>query len=301
MKKIKIKTYEDKIILSVGLSSIIPLIRLCGKSDGLGSYISSNTIIRSLSELVPVISRENFTDKKYRTFIRNVSLGINVITSAIISIKTNGEKFFIEFCLNLISGTSSILIIDKLNELNIVDGVSIFILINCIIRLIKMLSGGVIDILLNLLMCLMFIIVDYNILKICCSYDKFEFKNTGNYNFTLMICNNFFGPKIGSMIFPIMLYVLNFGDYKKIKKDSMFNSNNMLDGIRPNKTNKKLHEVLIKYTLEMSVIGCVTMILGWFVGLDVAMLSLLTSSLLTLKDDFKAAYCMLKVKYVQWF
>ena len=82
MKKIKIKTYEDKIILSVGLSSIIPLIRLCGKSDGLGSYISSNTIIRSLSELVPVISRENFADKKYRTFIRNVSLGINVITSA---------------------------------------------------------------------------------------------------------------------------------------------------------------------------------------------------------------------------
>ena len=116
-----------------------------------------------------------------------------------------------------------------------------------------------------------------------------------------MICNNFFGPKIGSMIFPIMLYVLNFGDYKKIKKDSMFNSNNMLDGIRPNETNKKLHEVLIKYTLEMSAIGCATMILGWFVGLDVAMLSLLASSLLTLKDDFKAAYCMLKVKYVQWF
>ncbi len=116
-----------------------------------------------------------------------------------------------------------------------------------------------------------------------------------------LFCDNLYIQFGTFVILGVLLMPLSKKVYKKIKKDSIFNSNNMLDGIRPNETNKKLHKVLIKYTLEMSVIGCTTMILGWFVGLDVAMLSLLASSLLTLKDDFKAAYCMLKVKYVQWF
>ena len=131
MKKVKIKTYEQKMIFSVSLVGMYSFVKLFKKADGISSYITSNNIIYNVGELIPVISRENFTDNKYKTFIRNVSLGIGCFTSLIISIKTNGKKFFIDFCFNLISCSSSILIIDKLKKLNMVDGIYFSSSINC--------------------------------------------------------------------------------------------------------------------------------------------------------------------------
>ena len=67
MKKVKIKTYEQKMIFSVSLVGMYSFVKLFKKADGISSYITSNNIIYNVGELIPVISRENFTDNKYKT------------------------------------------------------------------------------------------------------------------------------------------------------------------------------------------------------------------------------------------
>ena len=295
MKKIKIKTFEDKMIFSVSLAGIYSLTRVFNRVDnGLSNYIATNNIIQNLGELVPIISRENFTDGKYKTFIRNVALSIGCFTSLIISIRTNGKKCFVDFCFNLVNCTSSILIIDKLKKLNMVDGVSLLVLINFIFNAIKTLSQPLLIVLIKLANCLLFITIDLAIFTICQSYDKLEYKNINNYNFALGICESVFG-KLGILLMPLFLIILNYTDIESIKNG--FNSNNLLDGIRLENHEKKIVKTVITYSIKVGCLGGMTILLSSLIGIcPVYRIGLLTSSLLTLWNDIKSYLSMKKIK-----
>lgn len=296
MKKLKIKTYDDKMIFSVSLASLYTFIKMFNKVDGTSNYITSNNIIQSVGELIPVISRENFTDSKYKTFIRNVAICTGCFTSLIISIRTNGKKCFIEFCFNLLSCTSTILIIDKLKKLNMIDGISISILIGFIFQMVKTISGPILTVLIQLTSCLLFILLDLTIFNMCYGYDKLEYKNICNYNFAMSICESIFG-NLGSLLMPLLLFALNFSDIKKIKKD--FNSNNLLDGIRLKEHEKQIFKVVAVYSIKIGCLGGLMLLLNSFIGVFPAYrLGLLASSLLTLSNDIKAYFSLKKISKI---
>jgi hypothetical protein len=294
MKKVKIKTYKEKMIFSVSLMGMYSFVKLFKKADGISSYITSNNIIYNVGELIPVISRENFTDNKYKTFIRNVSLGVGCFTSLIISIKTNGKKFFIDFCFNLISCSSSILIIDKLKKLNMVDGISIGILINFIFGSIKFISAPILTVLVQLANCLLFILMDITIFNICYGYGKLQYKNVHNYNFAMAICESIAGS-IGFMLMPLILFVLNFSDIKRMKEG--FNSNNLLPGIRLEDHEKKIFKTVFNYSLKLGCLGGVILLVNSFVGIcSVYKIGMFTMALLRLYDDVRSYNSVRNVK-----
>lgn len=286
MRKVKVKTYEDKIVFSVSLVGVYSLIKAFSNIDGVSTYINSNNIIQNLGELVPVISRENFTDNKYKTFIRNVALSTSCFTSLIIAVRTNGKKCFVEFCFNLLSCTSSILIIDKLKKLNVIDGISILILINFIFGAVKSLAQPILVVLTKLASCLLFITIDLFIFRLCHSYDKLEYKNICNYNFALGICENMFG-RLGALLMPLFLIVLNYADIDRISKG--FNSNNLLDGIRLENHEKQITKTIIAYSIKVGCLGGITLLLGSLLGVcSIYKIGLLSSSLITLYNDIKS-------------
>lgn len=294
MKKLKVQTYDDKMVFSVSLAGVYSLIRLFNKVDGASNYMASNTIIQNLGELIPVISRENFTDSKYKTFIRNVAIGFGCFTSLIISVRTNGKKCFIEFCFNLISCTSTIMIIDKLKRINMVDGISISILISSIFSLVNIISGSILTMLINLVTCLLFVLIDLSVFEICYNYDKLEYKNINNYNFAMMICENIFGT-FGSLLMPLIIFILNFSDIKNINKN--FNSNNMLDGIRLEDHKKQIFKGVVSYSIRVGCIGGLILLINSFIGcIPVYRIGLLVSSTMVLVNDIKAYLALKKTK-----
>jgi preprotein translocase subunit SecY len=99
-------------------------------------YILSSGIVECVNVILP-----DLTQRKRIQYTKTLSLGIGIITSTIVSSGFNGIEYFISFSISLLKSSASTLIIDKLNKLKTIDGISVAIILNCLISIPTMIMG----------------------------------------------------------------------------------------------------------------------------------------------------------------
>ena len=99
-------------------------------------YIISSGIIECVRTVLPELSQS-----KSASYTKTLSLGIGVITSSIVSSGFDGVNFFISFSISLLKSTVSTLVIDKLNHLKTIDGISLMIVLSCLFSIPKVITG----------------------------------------------------------------------------------------------------------------------------------------------------------------
>jgi hypothetical protein len=99
-------------------------------------YILSQGIVDCIRTIKP-----DLQERKVINYTKGLSLGLGIITSGLVSCSYNGIDYILNFSLTLLKTSATTLIIDKLNKLKTIDGVSIAILINFIMTIPKMILG----------------------------------------------------------------------------------------------------------------------------------------------------------------
>jgi len=127
-------------------------------------YILSSGIMECVRSIVP-----DLTQRKISQYTKSLSLGIGIITSAVISSGFDGVNFFVSFSINLLKTTASTLIIDKLNKLKTIDGMSLAIVLSCLFSIPSIIegvaTGGLVMTLLFLLSISVVFLGNYKFLK----------------------------------------------------------------------------------------------------------------------------------------
>jgi hypothetical protein len=99
------------------------------------------------------------------------------------------------------------------------------------------------------------------------------------------------------MLMPLLLFVLNFSDIKRMKEG--FNSNNLLPGIRLEDHEKKIFKMVFNYSLKLGCLGGAILLVNSFVGIcSVYKIGMFTMALLRLYDDVR---CYDSVRNVKGF
>ena len=141
------------------------------KHNGIAdSYIKSSILVSLTENVFPSIKKEFENNKSKRLQVtKEISYVVGLFNSIIISVGNCGSGYFLTLGLNLCKNTASTMIIDKLNNLGQVDGVSVAILIGFLFDMPKIilssLSKPFIETILTIISLVSLFGINYTLLK----------------------------------------------------------------------------------------------------------------------------------------
>jgi hypothetical protein len=206
-----------------------------------------------------------------------ISLGIGVISSALVSVSYNGMNYVVNFTFNLLRTSGTTLIIDKLNKIKSVDGTSVAILLNLIFSIPVIIAGlSAKPLILGLLFITSLGIIAYGNYKMLQETentnihykDKTDiFSLTTKNNFTTsLITSSFIAGLINNPIISTgLLFIINplihwFISYHNIKIDDLkkyLQQNEIyIDGLRYEKEIKAyLKKMIMNSSIKLGLVG----------------------------------------------
>ena len=155
--------------LLVGVNDMVAFTKGIATVDGVANYINSRMIVKLL-EYIPSIKKdlEERADKK-SVITKDIAYALGSIKGLILSYGYDGANFYITLGLSLIKTVGTAFIIDRLDRLHQVDGVSVAVLIGCICSLPKVAKSFVtkdfVQIMLSLLTIVSLIGINYIAIK----------------------------------------------------------------------------------------------------------------------------------------
>ncbi len=155
--------------LLVGVNDMVAFTKGIATVDGVANYINSRMIVKLL-EYIPSIKKdlEERADKK-TIITKDIAYALGSIKGLILSYGYDGANFYITLGLSLIKTVGTAFIIDRLDRLHQVDGVSVAVLIGCICSLPKVaksfMTKDFVQIMLSLLTIVSLIGINYIAIK----------------------------------------------------------------------------------------------------------------------------------------
>ncbi len=298
--------------------------------DGASNYMTSSMVVR-LMEYIPSI-KKTFEEKADRKVImvKNISYALGSIKGLIFSYGYDGVNFYISLGLNLVKNFSTTFIIDKLNKLHQVDGLSVAVLIGFICSIPKVaksfLNKDFIQVILSLLTIASLMGINYIVIKhqkeIKVDYlereDKLKINFSNIYSLAIMVANTLMKILAGigivgiqlnimmAMAIPIVGFILST-DIEDLgeKIDKYLSlSNGCISGIRQGAERKEyLKGIIKKENFKISALGIILylisynilMILGISTNITLY-LTLIVSSVIQISYSIKSIKGINKVK-----
>jgi len=274
-------------------------------------YIISSGVIECIRAILPELNQG-----KCITYTKNLALGIGIITSSIVSSGFNGTNFFISFSISLLKSTVSTLVIDKLNKLKTIDGISLMIVLSCLFSIPKVITGvatgGLVTTLLFLLSLGAVFVGNYKFLKstedIDMHYkdktDKFSLSCRNTCTTSLMISSmivnllptaSLVSNGLMLIICPLIQWMLSKQsiDVEELNKNIQIN-NIYLDGQKHGKeTISVVKKMIMKNSLKLGTVSAVVFILSsliikiFAISISAITLSCFVNSLMTVTFGVK--------------
>lgn len=243
-------------------------------------HIISSTIMDCVQKIKPELQQRTIS-----RFTTNLALGIGIITSAFVSSGFDGMDYFIIFTLNLIKTSCTTIIVEKLNKLKIIDGVSLVILLDFLMQIPGMITqaasqGFMISILFIISIGLM-LKVNYELLKQTTDTSinlkgkpfTLSLSGRGSYNSALLISsmvsgliqNSVTASVVMLILNPIIMYVLNssYNETSDELNKYLSQSGLHIDKVRHgSETKKYIDKMLKRDSAKVGVVGAVIFIIS---------------------------------------
>ena len=268
--------------LLVGVNDMVAFTKGISTVDGVSNYINSRMIVKLL-EYIPSIKKdlEERADKK-TIITKDISYALGSIKGLILSYGYDGVNFYITLGLSLIKTIGTTFIIDRLDRLHQVDGVSVGVLIGFICSLPKVAKSFItkdfIQIMLSLLTIISLVGINYMAIKheknieinYLNSKDTLKLNFSSIYSLSTVVANTLIkilstigivGMQLNiivTLIIPIVALILST-DIEELSKniDKYLSLNNgCIDGIRHGKERVDyLKSIIRKEGFKVSAVG----------------------------------------------
>ena len=268
--------------LLVGVNDMVAFTKGIATVDGVANYINSRMIVKLL-EYIPSIKKdlEERADKK-TIITKDIAYALGSIKGLILSYGYDGANFYITLGLSLIKTVGTAFIIDRLDRLHQVDGVSVAVLIGCICSLPKVaksfMTKDFVQIMLSLLTIISLLGINYMAIKheknIEINYlnnkDTLKLNFSSIYSLSIIVANTLIkilstigivGMQLNiivTLIIPIVAFILST-DIEELSKniDKYLSLNNgCIDGIRQGRERVSyLKSIIRKEGFKVSAIG----------------------------------------------
>ena len=265
--------------LLVGVNDIVAFTKGIATVDGVANYINSRMIVKLL-EYIPSIKKdlEERADKK-TIITKDIAYALGSIKGLILSYGYDGANFYITLGLSLIKTVGTAFIIDRLDRLHQVDGVSVAVLIGCICSLPKVaksfMTKDFVQIMLSLLTIVSLIGINYIAIKheknIEINYlnnkDTLKLNFSSIYSLSIIVANTLIkilstigivGMQLNivvTLIIPIVAFILST-DIEELSKN--------IDGIRQGRERVEyLKSIIRKEGFKVSVVGCFLFLISY--------------------------------------
>ena len=276
--------------LLVGVNDMVAFTKGIATVDGVANYINSRMIVKLL-EYIPSIKKdlEERADKK-TIITKDIAYALGSIKGLILSYGYDGANFYITLGLSLIKTVGTAFIIDRLDRLHQVDGVSVAVLIGCICSLPKVaksfMTKDFVQIMLSLLTIVSLIGINYIAIKheknIEINYlnnkDTLKLNFSSIYSLSIIVANTLIkilstigivGMQLNiivTLIIPIVAFILSTDIEelsKNIDKYLSFNDG-CIDGIRQGRERVEyLKSIIRKEGFKVSVVGCFLFLISY--------------------------------------
>jgi hypothetical protein len=241
-------------------------------------YLISSSIIETIKSIKPDINKIQISK-----YTKTLSIATGIITGLIVSSRYDGINYFISLSLNILKSTATTFIIDKLDKLKTIDGISISILLNFIFSIPKIIiglsTGSLVSTLLTFASIGLLFTYNYRILKstedIDIHYkgkvDKLSFSGRNTYTTSLVISsllsnlvadNLLINSGLMFIINPLIQWLLsrNSIDVDELNRNLQVNEL-YIDNLKHGKETKdKIHEMIRTNSLKLGIAGAIIFI-----------------------------------------
>ena len=334
----KIKTFKKGIEYRINLSlSYLTLEGLLESTSQISSYLKdipisepgssylSANLITNILEVIPGI-KETFEScpTKRLQVTKQIAYIVGDISSLFLAYGYNGAEFYLTLGLNLLKNRGTTFIINKLENLRQIDGVSCSIILGTLFsipKLIKSFSNSSLFItILNISSLVALFGINYKILKTKETIpiiftngkeEKIEISVNNSYVTSILLCSvlekifGLYSPFAITLFIPIITFILSNDLYSFSDKITEYlqKSEGIIPGRRPgNDTKKYLDNIIKNSNIAYSIIGCLVFILSYqLISLFNLMisplyLSLIINSLLNINNNIKSIKSIKNIK-----
>lgn len=283
-------------------------------------YLVSQAIMDCVQKIKPEMS-----ERIAARYTKNLALGIGLVTSAFVSVGFDGMDYFISFSLNLFRNSATTLIVDKINSLKMLDGISVAILLDFLMEMPQLISdasaNGLIMTILFMVSTALLLRYNYKILKktedvnVCLTQSK-KFKlgigSRGYYNTALLLSSliaglvkdNVASGAIMMILNPIVLYILNNNSEtaENINKYIQQNELYIAKIKHGEQTKKYINRMIMKNSIQVGAIGAVIFIIAsvmvqvFYMSISPLCLAMIVNSFINLQFSTKAVLRQKRVK-----
>ena len=310
--------------LLVGVNDIIAFTKGITTVDGVANYMNSRMIVKLL-EYIPCIKKdfEERADKKM-IITKDIAYALGSIKGLILSYGYDGVNFYITLGLSLIKTIGTAFIIDRLDRLHQIDGVSVAVLIGCICSLPKVAKSFItkdfIQIMLSLLTIVSLASINYIAIKheknieinYLNSKDTLKLNFSSIYSLSIIVANalikilstiGIVGMQLNiivTLIIPIVALILSTDIEelsKNIDKYLSFNDG-CIDGIRQGRERVEYLKLIVrKEGFKVSAIGSFLFLISYNILLMLGISTSITLYLsLIISSCIQVGYAVKSIK-----
>ena len=295
-----------------------------------GHYLTSSTIV-SLLETIPSIKKdfENNPNKRLNA-TKEIAYIVGGVSSLVLAYGFDGINFYLTLGLNLVKNTASTIIINKLEKLKQIDGVSCTIILGTLFSVFKfaksLINKDFVTTALAIGSIASLLGINYKILKHTKTIpifftngneEKLELSVTNSYSTSILLCSvverilkhfnivGLLGTVAIGLATPIITFILSNDLYSYADKISeyLYKNEGIIIGQYPGECTKKYIKKVLKETnICYSLIGCLVFILSiqiisfFNLALSPVYLSLIINSILNVNNNIKSIKSIKRIK-----